>query len=132
MKSWKNTCLFCLTCLLSLKAIAQTPPTPEIDLQRFVEEIFAVQDLDVNYEDLYESLFLLYTNPINLNHTDKETLRSLFVLSEIQINSFFAYIEKNGNLLSLYELQAIPEFDLPTIDKILPFVTLNQFTNNNK
>lgn len=98
----------------------------EIDLERFVEELFAVQDTDIDYEDLYESLFNLYLNPIDLNRANREDLQSTYVLTELQINNFLHYREETGKLLSIYELQAISEFDLTTIQRLLPFVTVSE------
>lgn len=95
----------------------------EIDLQELIENIFATQELDINYNDLYETFLQFYTNPINLNNTSKEELRSLYILSEIQITNYTNYVESNGALISTYELQAIPDFDLTSIRKLLPFVT---------
>jgi hypothetical protein len=46
------------------------------------------------------------------------------VLSEAQINKFIQYRTENGPLLSVYELQSVPEFDLVAIYKIAPFVTV--------
>ena len=51
-------------------------------------------------------------NPIDLNKVSREQLSSVYILSEKQLNSFFSYRQKAGNLLSIYELQAIPDFDL--------------------
>ena len=114
-----------ISILLSFPALAQEPPQPEIDLERFIDEVFAVQNGDVSSEELFETLLLFYTNPINLNNTDADELRSIFILSEAQITSFFDYIRKNGKLLSIYELQSIPNFDITTINRLLPFVTVN-------
>ena len=83
----------------------------EIDLQSFVEEVFQVQDEDLNYEDLYESLLLLYTNPLNLNAATSEDLLALYILNPEQVNNFLDYRTQNGQLLSIYELQAIPPSD---------------------
>lgn len=116
--------LILLLLLLPWNSFSQEYPRKEIDIDNFVQDLFAVQDEDVNYEDLYESLFQLYTNPLSLNDASREELAALYILSEAQINSFLAYREKNGLLLSIYELQAIPSFDLPTIYKLLPFVTV--------
>ncbi|MDP4681023.1 MAG: helix-hairpin-helix domain-containing protein, partial [Cyclobacteriaceae bacterium] len=99
---------------------------PEIDLEEFAESMFQVQDEDINYEDLYESLFLLYSNPININRASKEELSSLFVLSVLQINNLLGYLEQNGEMISLYELQAVPDFDDETIRKILPFIEIKR------
>ncbi len=96
-----------------------------IDLERFIEYLFQVQDIDVSYEDLYESLYLLYTNPINLNTTNAEELASIFLLTPNQINNLLNYQSSYGRLLSIYELQAIPDFDEQTIRNLLPFVTVD-------
>ncbi len=98
----------------------------DIDLEDFIERNFPIQDEDTNYEDIYEALFQLYQTPINLNQANREDLQALFVLSNIQINSFLNYRASNGRLLSIYELQAIPNFDLTTIRAILPFVQLTE------
>lgn len=97
-------------------------PLEKVDMQLFIEELVPVQEEDVNYEEIYETLLLLYQNPLNLNKADKNELQSLFILSEFQINNFFTYKNRLGPLLSIYELQAIPGFDLATIYKLLPFV----------
>ena len=106
--------------------ILWSQPRPEIDLESFAEGLFQVQDDDIYYEELYESLLLYYTSPINLNKTDREELSTLYLLSPIQLNAFFEYREQNGNLLSLYELQAIPGMDRETIENLRPFVTVRE------
>ncbi len=98
----------------------------EIDVQAFAEEIFQLQDDELNYEDLYESLLLLYSNPLNLNIANSEDLASLYILTPQQIQNFLQYRINNGSLISIYELQAIPTFDLTTIRKIVPFVTVEE------
>lgn len=110
----------CLMYHVSVKA--QDFPRPAINIDNFIQGLFSVQDADINYEDIYETLFQFYRNPLNLNTADREDLESLFVLSELQINSFLKHVNTNGKLLTIYELQAIPNFDQATIDKLLPFV----------
>ncbi|MDQ3393748.1 MAG: helix-hairpin-helix domain-containing protein [Bacteroidota bacterium] len=109
---------------MALHAFCQEFPRKDFNLNIYLEELFAVPDEDLNYEELYESFFLLYQNPLNLNKITKNELQSLFILSEAQISSFFSYMEENGTLISIYELQAIPGFDLPIIYKLMPFVTI--------
>ena len=101
---------------------AQDYPRPEIDIDNFIQELFSVQNDDINYEDVYETLFQFYRSPLNLNTASREDLESLFVLSELQINNLVKHINTNGKLLSIYEIQAIPNFDQTTIDRLLPFV----------
>ena len=98
----------------------------DIDLEEFAEQRFQVQDEDISYKDLYESLLLFYTNPLNLNTAEKAELASLYILSPAQINAFFEYREQVGKLISLYELQAVPEWDVATIRDLLPFVSITE------
>ncbi|WP_161890231.1 ComEA family DNA-binding protein [Pontibacter russatus] len=102
---------------------AQDYPRQQIDLDLLVQELFSEQDdANVPYEDFYETLFQYYQRPLDLNRATPEELASLYILSRPQIASFFSYIAENGELLSIYELQAIPGFDLLTIRRLLPFV----------
>ena len=111
--------LFCC-----IKAYSQNPPPQEIDIESFVEAHFSTQDADANYADLYESLFTLFTSPIDLNKSTTEELRSLSILSESQIESLLSHIKSTGKLLSLYELQSIDNFDQPIIEKLRPFIKI--------
>jgi hypothetical protein len=98
----------------------------DIDLEQFAERLFQVQDQDVSYEDIYESLLLFYTNKLNLNKVEPEEIASLYILNPNQINNFFSYRDQFGTFLSINELQAIPDFDLETIRSLLPFVTVSE------
>src|SRR5690606_5556458 len=59
------------------------------------------------------------------NQAGAEALQSLYILSPLQVNSLLQYRERYGLLLTLYELQAVPEFDLETIYRLLPFVVVD-------
>lgn len=106
-------------------AQAQELPRRAPDLDRLTQELFAeIQSDQVPYEDLYETLLQYYQTPINLNSASREELRALLLLSETQITSLLQHREATGSLLSLYELQAVPGWDLRTIYRVLPFVTV--------
>lgn len=98
----------------------------QFDLQSFAEEIFQIQDEELNYEDLYESLLLLYTSPLNLNTATVDDLAGLYILAPNQVKNLVDYRAANGQLISIYELQAIPGFDLVSIRKLLPFVSVEE------
>ena len=106
-------------------SFSQTVPKPDLDIENFIEQLFAMQDEEMDYEVLYESLLQVYLNPLNLNQAGAEELQSLYILSPIQINSLLQYRERYGHLLTLYELQAVPELDLETIYRLLPFVVVD-------
>ncbi|MCE7996774.1 MAG: helix-hairpin-helix domain-containing protein [Roseivirga sp.] len=110
-----------LLAITSLKAQNRA----DFDLEQFVEELFSLQEDDVNYEDLYESLLLLYQNPLDLNDATTRELQSLYILSIPQINSLQTYIQEKGKLLTLFELQLIDGFDNATIQRLIPFVTVD-------
>ncbi len=94
----------------------------DIDLEHLAENIYAIQDEELDYEALYESLYMLYQSPIDLNRADREMLQATYLLSMAQVHHFLEYREAYGPILSVYELQVIPGFDLPTIAQLLPFV----------
>ncbi|TGE08808.1 hypothetical protein EU556_09125 [Hymenobacter fodinae] len=107
-------------------AQAQEYPRPAVpDLDRLTQELFAeVQNDQVPYEDLYETLLQYYQTPLNINTAAREELRALLLLSETQITNLLDHRGKTGGLLSLYELQSIDGFDLRTIYRLAPFVTV--------
>lgn len=125
----KFSTILCLCLLIHLSICAQRD-TDYADLQDLIEDIYAIQDADLNYEELYESLLLYYTSPIDLNTVSAEELRALYILSDQQINSFMNYRQRYGKLLSLYELQAIPALDIHTIHKLIPFVQVAENSLN--
>jgi hypothetical protein len=94
----------------------------ELDLEIFIERLFPIQDIEINYNDLYESLYQYYLSPVNLNEVSYDELASLYLLTDYQIDNFFSYIEQYGDLVSIYELRAVPGFDMVTIRNLLPFV----------
>jgi hypothetical protein len=117
---------------INLHCHSQDYKKKDIDLERLVDEIYAVQDLDLNYEDLYENLAQLLATPLDLNLVNEEQLRSLYVLNEAQLKAFFNYRNQTGPILSIYELQSIPLFDDRTISYLINFVsvTTKRFVSN--
>jgi hypothetical protein len=124
--------LFLLSALLfGRPAVAQEYVRRAPDLDRLTQELFAeIQSDQVPYEDLYETLLLYYQTPINLNTATREELRALLLLSEKQITELLKHRVATGELLSVYELQAIPGFDMKTIYRVAPFVTVSSTDPN--
>jgi hypothetical protein len=117
----KAVLLFCF--LISVGSLfGQDYPRREYNPEKLADEIFPMQDLDLNYEELYENLLQLLANPIDLNKATAEEFRALFVLKENQVEELIRYREEYGPFLSVYELQSLASFDLPTLYKLMPFV----------
>ncbi|NOT51533.1 MAG: helix-hairpin-helix domain-containing protein [Chitinophagaceae bacterium] len=62
-------------------------------------------------------------NPINLNSADADELKQLRIITDLQIANLISYRNLFGRLISIYELQAVPSWDVSTIRKLLPFIT---------
>ena len=108
-------------CLVSL---AQAQSLPDTSFETLLENLFPQQDEDVPYEEQYEILYQLYTQPINLNQANEEELQELFFLSSRQISNLLHYRVRYGDLRTVYELQFIPGFDATTIQQLLPFIAV--------
>lgn len=81
-----------------------------------------MQSEDGDLSSLTDTWNYYKKHPINLNRADREELIELQLLTDIQISNLLKHREKNGNLISIYELQSIDGFDIGSIREILPFV----------
>jgi len=108
--------------LIPTFAYPQSAPRQEIDLDRFTQDLVGSLSGDARYDAILEALFQYYRDPLNLNTATRGELESLYILSPLQVKSFLNYREKNGFLLTEYELQAVPEWSTETIERILPFI----------
>jgi hypothetical protein len=122
----KKAILIVFLALGAQVVLAQQLVKRELDLERFMEELFQFQEEDFDYDDVYETLLQYFLNPLNLNKASAEELRSLFVLSTNELNNLLQYRELFGSFLSIYELQAIPGFSTETIERLLPFISLSE------
>jgi hypothetical protein len=105
--------------------VAQEYRRRETNLTAFIQNLFPVQTEGIDYQLVYENLYQLYANPLDLNTATRDELAATSLLTERQLNSLAEYRVRFGSLLSIYELQAVPDFDLPTIRRLLPFVTVD-------
>ena len=93
-------------------------------ISRHLQDLFPVQTEGVDYQSIYDALTQLYANPLDLNVATRDELEATYLLTERQLGNLATYRTEFGDLLSIYELQAVPDFDLPTIRRLLPFVTV--------
>ncbi|MFZ1530259.1 MAG: helix-hairpin-helix domain-containing protein [Ferruginibacter sp.] len=116
--------IFILLFFYSLKGLAQTPETPvTTTVEQQLENITENSEDAETEDDSYLQLLAEYIkHPINLNTADAGTLQELRLLSPMQIQYLLGYRSYLGKFLSIYEIQAVPGFDLATIQKIRPYV----------
>lgn len=98
------------------------PPYIQETIEDFLQNTESEGVFDFN--TILETLEAYYEHPLDLNQADEADLQSLQLLSDVQILNFLEYRRRLGPLIALYELQAIPSFDLASIRRIQSFVTL--------
>lgn len=114
----KNVC-FILLVFLSTTCLSQdVPPNTQQQLENIAEN----NDEDPKDDNLLQQLDYFRKHPVNLNAVTVEELQSLKIVTDLQINNFIRYRNLLGKLISIYELQAVPTWDILTVKKILPYV----------
>ena len=104
---------------------SQETPVTEQQLENLTDA-----DQTETEDDSYlQQLEQFRKNPVNLNTADENDLRELKILSDLQIANLVSYRKLFGKFLSVYELQAVPSWDIYTIKKLLPFITLTEPIN---
>ena len=104
---------------------SQETPVTEQQLENLTDA-----DQSETEDDSYlQQLDQFRKNPVNLNTADENDLKELKILSDLQIANLVSYRRLFGKFLSVYELQAVPSWDIYTISKLLPFITLTEPVN---
>lgn len=95
----------------------------EISTAEILENYFRdnEQPGEADAQLLLELLENLRQNPLDLNKISPNELTDLRLLNQLQIEHFFSYRNKLGPFLNEYELQAIPEWSLSDIRRVLYF-----------
>ena len=88
------------------------------------QQLENVSEENMEEDALLQQLEFFQKHPLNLNNATANDLYLLRFLTGLQIHNLLQYRLRFGKLLSVYELQAVPSFDLPTIKKLLPYITV--------
>ncbi len=120
-------CLIITFSLVQISANAQDTIPEQSTNQRIIEDAIEQigEENDFDFNTQFEQLNVYIKNPLNLNKASAQDLSELVFLSPLQINQFMFYRSTVGNLMVIEELQAVPSFDLATIRKILPYVSVD-------
>ena len=108
--------LFLLT--LPYCGFAQEDPI----IKDIIEQLAPELGEDYDLSELIEVLNQYRHKPLDLNKTNSEELKTLFFLSPLQISNLLTYRNTYGAFGNVLELQAIDGFDLPTLERLIPFV----------
>ena len=96
------------------------PPSTEQQLENLTDADQAETEDDSYLQQLEQ----FRRNPLNLNTAEINELRELRILTDLQIANFISYRRLFGKFISIYELQAIPTWDVFTLRKLLAFITI--------
>jgi hypothetical protein len=96
------------------------------DIQQRIEALIEELDEDVDVTELLTELEMLRQRPLDLNLASADDLRRIFFLNDIQINNLLFHRQRFGRLLSILELQSIDGFDLETIEKMAPYISVQE------
>ena len=100
------------------------PASPKIEQQ--LENLTANNENSEAEDDTYiKQMTEFIRDPVNLNTADETMLQQLQLLTPIQINSLIIYRRLVGDLLDIYELQAVPGWDIQTIQKLRPYISVS-------
>jgi hypothetical protein len=113
-------------CLLCTNSFSQdeTPAIPGSSVEQQLENLAEQDETETEDDSFLQSLIQFRKNKINLNTTDAGELRELKILTDLQIQNFLRYRQLLGNFINIYELQAIPTWDVETIQKILQYIRI--------
>ncbi len=117
---------FYCTLFLCFSALAQdvpqTVPVTEQALENLTENN---EDAEIEDDAYLQQMQHFIKDPINLNTAEERDLNELKILTPLQIHYFISYRNLLGKFVSVYELQAIPSWDILLIKKIKPYITTN-------
>ncbi|MEP7254276.1 MAG: helix-hairpin-helix domain-containing protein [Ferruginibacter sp.] len=104
------------------QVVEPTTNTTEQQLENITENN---EDVETEDDSYLQQLQQFLKNPINLNVVNAVELKELRILTPIQIQNFILYRTLVGKLVDLYELQAVPTWDIQTIQKLRPYISVS-------
>ncbi|MBI5916235.1 MAG: helix-hairpin-helix domain-containing protein [Bacteroidetes bacterium] len=119
----------CLFLSIAIEMSAQTDTLPVLQTGEDLLESYSrgqEEDASFDYNDLFDRLVYLRRRPLDLNEATENDLADFPFLTDIQRTALLEYRRTTGDLVSLYELQAVPGFDLATIRALLPYVRVDE------
>ena len=124
----KNIYLLIIFVIAPFYLLAQMPEIPSANAEQQLEAATENND-DVETEDdsFVQKRQHFLTDPINLNNTDATELNELNILSPLQIQNFISYRNMLGIFIDIYELQAVPGWNIYTIKRLQAYVTIKSY-----
>lgn len=113
--------LFILSVCCPVTCLPQDiPPVTEQQLENLAD----IEQGETEDDSYLQQLAQFRQTPLNLNRADRDDLRELRLLTDLQIDDFISYRRLFGPVIDLHELQAVPSWDIITLRRLLPFITI--------
>ncbi|HMU11675.1 MAG TPA: helix-hairpin-helix domain-containing protein [Ferruginibacter sp.] len=87
------------------------------------------EDVETEDDGYLQQMQQFLKHPVDLNRADVNDLSELRILTPLQVQHLIVYRGLVGKLIDVYELQALPGWDLHTIRKLRPYVTVSLLTD---
>ncbi|MEO7766437.1 MAG: helix-hairpin-helix domain-containing protein, partial [Ferruginibacter sp.] len=105
---------------------SQTSQPPANSIEQQLEAITENnEDKETEDDSFLQVMQQLLKAPVNLNTNDITMLEELPFFSPAQLRNLIDYKKLFGNFISIYELQAVPGFDLQFIARIRPYIKVS-------
>ena len=114
--------LFLVATDIAAQVTEPITPNTEQQLENVTENN---EDLETEDDSYLQQMVQYIKNPIELNYADAAELNQLRMLTPMQVQNFIVYRSLVGKLLDLYELQAVPGWDISTIQKLRPYINVS-------
>lgn len=111
----------------TIPAAAQQLPT---GAEQQLENLTEITEEETEDDSYLQQLQYYHLHPLNINTASAEDLQTFKLLTPLQIQSLLQYRKLFQNLISLYELQAVPLWDIASIRKLLPYITISGSLRN--
>ncbi len=121
----------CSMIFIACQLNAQTTEIPVgTVVEQQLENISGSNDDTETEDDSYIQELAEYARyPLDLNNANETKLSIFPQLNAVQIAALISYRGQLGKLISIYELQAVPGWDLETIQQLRPYVFVGTSTN---
>ncbi len=114
-----------MLCIGNAKAQVDTTNLLSSTAEQQLENMAEAEEGESEDDSYLQQLSDLKKRPLNLNLATESELKTFFFLKPLQIQNLLLYRQLLGKMIDLYELQAVPGWDLETIQKMRPFITVS-------
>ncbi len=112
--------------LFPFRLIAQLPEVPVSTMEQQLEAVTESNDDNETEDDSFlQEMQQFLKEPVNLNTADATLLKELVILSPMQIQNIISYRNFFGKFIDIYELQAVPGWNIRTIQRLRPYITVS-------